>query len=215
MFAFLRDLKAHNRRDWFANNKARYQRDVEAPMLAFIADLGPRLTAISPRVVARPTRVGGSLFRIYRDTRFSEDKSPFKTWASARFPHRDAGREVSAPSFYLHLEPRHSLGGGGVYHPDTASLGRIRERIVAAPREWARVLDAGLSVEGDSLRRVPPGLPPDHRFAADLKRKDHYALTTFSARVVCGRDFLDVYAAACARVAPLVAFLTRSLGLRW
>jgi uncharacterized protein (TIGR02453 family) len=215
LFAFLRELKANNRREWFADNKARFIRDVETPVLEFITDLGPRLAAVNPRFLAKPTRGGGSMFRIYRDTRFSEDKTPFKTWVSARFPHRDAGRDVSAPGFYLHLEPGKSLGGGGVYHPDTASLRRIRERIATVPKEWAAVVRRGLEIDGDTLQRVPAGFPPNHRFVADLKRTDHYVMRTFSARTVSGRDFLDVYTAECERVAPLLAFLTKALGLRW
>src|ERR1051326_3820497 len=86
-FKFLRDLKRHNDRAWFADERERYVRDVEAPMLQFIADFAPRLRTISRAYVADPRRTGGSMFRIYRDTPFSPDKSPFKTWMAARFPH--------------------------------------------------------------------------------------------------------------------------------
>jgi uncharacterized protein (TIGR02453 family) len=213
-FRFLRELKANNRRDWFAANKARYQRDVEAPMQQFILDVGERLRHVSPRFRADPRRVGGSMFRIYRDTRFSADKSPFKTWVAARFAHSAPG-EGSAPAFYLHLEPGDSMGGGGMYHPDPASLLRVRRRIADAPREWRAVLDAGLEVQGDSLKRVPAGFDPAHRFADDLKRKDFYVLTSFGAREVTGPRFLDLYTETCERAAPLMAFLTRALGLRW
>lgn len=215
VFTFLRDLEANNRREWFAEHKARYRREVEDPMLAFITDLGPRLARISPRLLAKPTRVGGSMFRIYRDTRFSEDKSPFKTWVSARFSHADAGRDVSAPGFYVHIEPGNSLGGGGMYHTDTASLRRIRERIATAPAEWRAVLRHGLEIQGDTLRRVPVGFPAGHPHAADLKRKDHYVLVPFTAGEICAPGFLDRYVAECERIAPLLAFLTRAVGLRW
>ncbi len=215
LFRFLRDLKANNRRDWFVGEKERYRRDVEAPMLQFIADLGPHLKRLSPRLRAIPTRVGGSMFRIYRDTRFSEDKSPFKTWVSARFTPeapRDAG---SVPAFYLHLEPGGSIGGGGIYHPDPPALRRIRERIATAPAEWRAVRRRKLDIEGESLQRVPAGFSPTHPLAADLKRKDHYVLRGLAAREVYARDFLETYAAECERVAPLVAFLSRALGVPW
>ena len=215
LFGFLRDLKANNRREWFAANRDRYLQTAEGPLLRFIGDLGPRLKQISPRFVADPRRSGGSMFRIYRDTRFSEDKSPFKTWISARFTHDGRRGEFHVPSFYLHLEPGDCAGGGGIYHPDPLALRRIRDRIVAAPKDWQAVLGHGLEIEGDTLTRVPSGFDPAHRFAADLKRKDHYALTTFTAREVSSTDFLDLYVAACERVAPLVAFLTKALGLRW
>jgi len=213
-FAFLRELKVHNRREWFAANKERYQRDVEAPMQQFISDFASRLRHISPRFLADPRRVGGSMFRIYRDTRFSADKTPFKTWVSARFQH-DARDQPSVPGFYLHLEPGDSMGGGGLYHPDPASLLRVRERIAGAPKEWQAVLARGLEVHGDTLKRVPAGFDASHRFAEDLKRKDHYVMTSFTAREVTGPAFLDRFTATCEEAAPLVAFLTRALGLRW
>jgi uncharacterized protein (TIGR02453 family) len=215
LFRFLRELKTNNRREWFAEHRNRYQRDVEGPLLQFIADLAPRLKRISPRFVADPRRTGGSMFRVYRDTRFSEDKSPFKTWVSARFTHDGRRGEFHVPGFYLHLEPGDCLGGGGIHHPDPPTLRRIRDRIVAAPREWDAVLNAGLAIDGDTLARVPSGFDPAHRFAADLKRKDHYTLLSFGAREVCSKDFLGIYTQACERTAPLVAFLTKALGLRW
>lgn len=213
-FRFLRELKANNRREWFAANKSRYQRDVEAPMQQFILDFSDRLRHISPRFRADPRRVGGSMFRIYRDTRFSADKSPFKTWVAARFAHGALGLP-SVPGFYLHLEPGDSMGGGGMYHPDPAALLRVRQRIAAAPREWRAVVRTGPEIQGETLKRVPPGFDPSHPFADDLKRKDHYVLTSFTAREVTGPRFLDLYTETCERTAPLVAFLTRALGLRW
>jgi len=215
IFSFLRDLKANNKREWFAAHKERYVRDVETPLLQFIADFGPQLKRISPRFVADPRRTGGSMFRIYRDTRFSEDKSPFKTWVSARFTHDGRRGEFHVPSFYLHLEPGDCMGGGGIYHPDPATLRRIRERIAGSPREWEAVLKHRLEVDGEALQRVPLGFDAAHRFANDLKRKDHYVLAAFSAQEVCSKNFLETYTAACARAAPLVAFLTKALGLRW
>lgn len=214
LFAFLRELKANNDREWFADNKDRYRRDVEAPMLQFIDDFSARLRRISRHFVADPRRTGGSMFRIYRDTRFSEDKSPFKTHAAARFQHEARGHE-SLPGFYLHLAPGDSLGGGGIYHPDNATLRRIRHRIAEAPKEWRAVLRTGLEIEGDTLKRVPAGFDPDHRFEEDLRRKDHYVMESFTAKVVTSTGFLDRYTDTCERVAPLVAFLTRALGLRW
>lgn len=214
LFSFFRDLKAHNTREWFADNKARFARDVEAPLQQFITDLAPRLRRVSPRFRADPRRVGGSMFRLHRDTRFSHDKTPYKTAVAARFVH-DAKDRESVPGFYLHLSPGRSVGGGGIYHPDPKSLHRIRETIAGAPKDWRDVGRLDLGVEGESLKRVPVGFDKDHPLAEDLKRKDHYAMATFSARQVTASDFLDAYVAECERVAPLVRFLTRALGLRW
>src|SRR5438046_6848292 len=103
-FTFLRELKTHNDRDWFAANKARYLATVQGPALRFIADFAPRLAKITQRLVADPRPVGGSLMRIYRDTRFSKDKAPLKTNVGIQFRH-EAGKDVHAPGIYLHLEP--------------------------------------------------------------------------------------------------------------
>src|SRR4051812_13621269 len=105
-FTFLRALKGHNTREWFADHRARYVADVEAPMLQFIADFAPRLRTISRAYVVDPRRSGGSMFRIYRDTRFASDKSPFKTWAAARFAHEARKQVENVPAFYLHLQPK-------------------------------------------------------------------------------------------------------------
>ncbi len=209
-FAFLQDLKAHNTREWFADNKARYVADVEAPALAFITAFAPKLKGISPRFVARPTRMGGSLFRIHRDTRFSPDKTPFKTHVAMRFPHDGKGLE-RAPSFYLHLAPGECLGGGGLYHTDMPALRKIRQRINDEPREWQVVRDSGFEIHGEQLKRVPPPYPAAHALGDDLRRKDYYAIDTFTAEDAMAPDFVDRYASECARIAPLVRFLCGAL----
>jgi uncharacterized protein (TIGR02453 family) len=158
LFKFLRDLKRHNNREWFEKNKPRYVAEVETPMLAFIEALGERLPVLCPGYVANPRRAGGSMFRIYRDTRFSADKTPYKTWLGARFTHRKATRDMHAPAFYLHLAVDESYGGGGLYHADTPTLTRIRQRIVAQPKAWGAVLKSGVELEGDTLKRPPPGV---------------------------------------------------------
>jgi uncharacterized protein (TIGR02453 family) len=214
-FEFLRALKLNNNREWFLANKERFLAAVEGPMLRFIGDFGERLRKMRGSFVADRRRVGGSLFRIYRDTRFSKDKTPFKPAAGARFPHRTRGRGKSVPGFYLHLEPGLCVGGGGIYHPDAGALRRIRNRIVSEPREWERVLRAGMTISGDRLKRAPAGYDPEHRFVEDLKRKDWYSMTTFTEREVLAPDFLDTYVEACAAARPLVQFLTTALGLRW
>src|SRR5918992_6326144 len=103
LFAFLRELAANNDREWFAANKTRYVADVQEPALAFIEDVGVRLPEVSGHFVADARTVGGSLFRIYRDTRFSKDKTPYKTHVGIQLRH-ESGKDVHAPGFYLHLE---------------------------------------------------------------------------------------------------------------
>jgi uncharacterized protein (TIGR02453 family) len=213
-FAFLKALKANNNREWFAEHKAQFERDVEAPARAFITDFAPHLKAISPRFIADARRVGGSMYRIHRDTRFSPDKTPFKTHIGLRFRH-DVKEAESRPIFYLHLQPGESFGGGGIWHPDPVTLRKVRAHINDAPKEWKKVLDAKLEIGGDSLKRVPVGFPADHPFAEDLKRKDHVVMTTFTAKEMASPKFVTQFADVCADVAPLMKFLTSAMGLKW
>ena len=115
-FEFLRDIAVHNDRDWFNANKQRYHDDVRDPLLRFVEGFAPRLAKINKNMLADPRPVGGSLFRIYRDTRFAKDKSPYKTHAGITFRHVD-GRDVHGPIFYLHLEPGSVFAAAGLWHP--------------------------------------------------------------------------------------------------
>jgi uncharacterized protein (TIGR02453 family) len=213
-FDFLRDLKRHNDRDWFAANRDRYTNHVEAPMLQFIADFAPRLKAISPAYVADKRRMGGSMFRIHRDTRFSPDKSPFKTWTAARFPHEARRKIGGVPAFYLHLGIDERFGGGGVYHIDMPQLTRVRRHIVESPEEWAAVRER-VEIHGEQLKRAPAGFSAAHEHIDDLKRQNLYTLTEFTNAEVAADDFMDRFTASCEQAAPLVEFQTKALGLRW
>lgn len=212
-FAFLRDLKRHNDRAWFAAHKDRYVADVEAPMLRFIADVGARLPSVARGYVADPRRSGGSMTRIYRDTRFAADKSPYKTWVAAHFRHRAAGKGLTGPGFYFHLGPAERWAGGGIYHPEMPVLTRIRGRIATDAKAWRAVRKMPLEIEGDRLTRAPAGFDPAHPFVEDLKHKDFYAGIELSERDVTSPRFLDTYLDACRAVAPLVEFLAGALGL--
>src|SRR4051794_11111881 len=135
LFDFLRDLAKHNDRAWFNANKARYEGHVLEPALAFIEDFGYRLESISPHFRADTRKTGGSLFRIYRDTRFAKDKTPYKTNTGMHFRHK-AAKDAHAPGFYLHLAPGQVFGGGGIWHPDTKTATKIRQAIVDDPERW-------------------------------------------------------------------------------
>jgi uncharacterized protein (TIGR02453 family) len=215
LFKFLRDLQRHNDREWFAANRERYAADVEGPMLQFIGDFAPRLRTISPAYVADRRRMGGSMFRIYRDTRFAADKSPFKTNVAARFQHEMRKKVDGVPAFYLSLAPDGCEGGGGVYHTAMPVLTTLRRHMVDQPQRWQAVLDSGIAIEGEQLKRAPAGFDAAPRFVEDLKRKDLYSLVEFSERDVVAPGFLDRYVECCERVAPLIEFQTKALGLRW
>jgi uncharacterized protein (TIGR02453 family) len=217
LFRFLRDLEANNDRAWFQANKARYERDVKEPALQFISDFGPKLRKISPHFNADPRPVGGSLFRIHRDTRFSKDKSPYKTHTGLHFRHESAANAY-APGFYLHLEPGSVFVGLGVWHPDSATTKMIRDAIVADPAAWTRLRGrkgfAGrFELQGDSLKRPPRGFDPEHRHIEDLKRKDFIGVAKLTQKEVCSPDFLHRFAGRCEEGAPLVRFICGAVDL--
>ena len=216
LFRFLKDMKAHNDREWFSENKARYEAEARDAMLRFIAEFSGPLSSISKHFIADPRPSGGSMFRIYRDTRFSKDKSPYKTHLAAHFPHRtvNAGG-VHGPGFYLHLEPSGSFAGGGLWHPDAESLLKVRQAIATKPAAWKALRKSGLEIEGEALMRVPQGFASTHPFAEDLKLKDFYTTSSFTNAQVVAPDFLDQVAGACRSAAPLVAFLCKALDLPW
>ena len=134
-FKYLRDIKTNNERTWFHENKPRFEDEIKNPALKFILDFGQPLMKISPHFRADPRPVGGSLFRIYRDVRFSRDKRPYKIHAGLHFRH-EAGKSAHTPGFYLHLEPGSSFVGVGIWRPDSATLKMIRQAIVDDPDAW-------------------------------------------------------------------------------
>jgi uncharacterized protein (TIGR02453 family) len=219
LFAFLRELKVHNEREWFLANKERFEAEVRQPMLAFIMAFADPLQRLNEHYLADPRPSGGSMFRIFRDARFSKDKSPYKTNVGAQFRHRECSKDVHAPGFYLHLEPGGCFISAGLWHPDPDSLRKVRERIVSHGKEWqamAKTLaKAGLEVQGDSLKRVPQGFDPQHPLAEALKLKDFYTGAAITQKEVCAPDFLDQFTAACRQNLPLMAFLTKALDLPW
>ena len=127
LFGFLRELAENNDREWFQANRDRYREQVQEPLVAFIAAFSEPLSELAPRFVADPRPSGGSMFRIHRDVRFSKDKRPYKTHASAQFRHR-RGRDVHAPGFYLHLEPGNVFAGAGMWRPSRAGAARLGSR---------------------------------------------------------------------------------------
>jgi len=218
-FAFLRELQVNNNRQWFLENKGRYQSAVRDPMLEFIADFGPRLRTISRQYVADPRPIGGSMFRIYRDVRFSSSKSPYKTNAGANF-HHAAAKDVHAPGFYLHLAPGEVFVASGVWKPDSETRAKIREAIIARPQAWMRAksseaFKANCVVSGDRFRRIPIGCDSNHPLVEDLKLKDFLAMTTLSEEDAYSSEFIDRFQRACETAAPFVRFLTTALDLPW
>ena len=153
LFEFLSDLKANNDRTWFAENKQRYLESVRDPMLEFISEFAIPLAKISPHFRADSRPNGGSLFRIHRDTRFSKDKSPYKTNVGAHFRH-ESFKDAYAPGFYLHLEPGACFAGLGIWRPDSKSLGGIRRLIAESPQEWTDIPPADRGHQAQGFHRL-------------------------------------------------------------
>jgi uncharacterized protein (TIGR02453 family) len=210
-FSFLRELKRNNDRAWFNANKQRYEESVKEPFLRFIEDVGPPLRKVSRNLVADPRPVGGSLFRIYRDVRFSKDKSPYKTHVGAHFP---LGKGMAAPGYYLHLEPGECFVAGGMWMPEPAVLQSIRERIAERPADWKKAR-GDLDRDEGSLKRPPRGFDPDHPMIEDLKRKSFTASVQLSDAQMKGADLTKTFVRGCERISPLMKFLASSVGAKW
>jgi uncharacterized protein (TIGR02453 family) len=215
--AFLRALAAHNDKTWFDAHKERYEHGLRDPMLALLGRLEPRLKHKSKHLVVDVRPQGGSLSRIYRDTRFSKDKSPYKTELFARIWH-DGGGEGGTPGLFLRVEPGGSFVGAGVWQPDAKSLARIRHAIDDDSAAWLNAkgehtVGGRCRMAGESLKRPPPGFAADHPLIEDLKRKDFaLALDVDDARVIAP-DFDDEVMACVTRLWPFLRFVTEALGL--
>ncbi len=215
IFRFLEELADNNNRPWFQENKPRYERDVLEPSLAFIRAFAPRLRKLSRFFTAEDRRVGGSLMRVYRDTRFAKDKTPYKTNVGIQFRH-EMGRDVHAPGFYVHIAPDECFLGVGTWRPDRAALGLIRQAIVERPDRWRRATRGKrfrdcFELAGDSLKRPPRDFPADHPLVEDLKRTDVIGLCALAERDVLGALFLDNVATSFTAARPLMRFLCEAL----
>ena len=210
-FQFLKELAKNNDREWFAANKPRYEDHVKVPALRFIQDFGPTLEKISPHFHAGPR----SLFRIYRDTRFSKDKRPYKTHTGIQFRH-DRGGDVHAPGFYLHIEPGACFLGLGLWHPDGPTTRKIREAIVDDPAAWKRAAHrrqfiGSFALSGEELTRAPRGFDPEHPLIEDLKRKDFIAGKDLPQTFITSGDLPKQLGKAFAAGADLMAFLCKAV----
>ena len=212
---FLTQLTHNNDRDWFNANRQRYETEVREPALAFIEQMAPRLKGISEQFTALAKKSGGSLMRVYRDTRFSKDKTPYKTNIGIQFRHR-LGKDVHAPGFYVHIEPGNCFLGAGIWHPEPKTLARIRDFITDNPTAWQAALahrpfQREFRLSGDSLTRPPRGYNADHPLIGDLKRKDFIALKQFDEDRIESARFLDFTSHSFTNAVPLVRYLCSAI----
>ena len=216
-FSFLGDLAANNERPWFHENKQRYEDDLKEPALQFIEDFGPRLATISSHFEANARAVGGSLFRINRDTRFGADKTPYKTNSDLHFRHERA-KDAHAPGFYLHLEPRRSFMGVGLWRPETAVAYEIRHFVADNRERWTAATAAPafanqFAFGGDSLIRPPTGFDADDPLIDDLKRKDFIAVTSLTQKQITASGFIDHFEQLCIDGSAYMHFLCDAVGV--
>jgi len=210
-FRFFKSLVLHNNREWFHEHKEDYERHVREPFLALIGDLAAPLAKISPQYRADTRKVGGSLYRIHRDTRFANDKQPYKGWQGSRFFHVRR-HEIQAPGFYLHIQPGECFVGGGMWHPEAPVLKNLREFIADNPDSWKRATQSKgfrerYSFWGESLVRPPRGYDPNHELIEDLKRKNFAAGQEFDEALACSAELLPFIVDNFKRLAPMVDYL--------
>jgi uncharacterized protein (TIGR02453 family) len=214
--SFLRSLKRNNDREWFRRRKPAYERHVREPMIELLAMLKRDLPAFAPELISDP-RI--CLYRIYRDTRFSDDKTPLKTHVAAHFPSRRFGRQGGA-GLYIEIAPAWVWIGGGLYMPSTSDLQAIREHIEATHPRLHRLVTAARftrqvgTLEGERLTRVPRGYAKDHPAAHYLQFKQFLAGREYDASFAIERRFYPELLRVFRAVAPVVRFLNAPLEAR-
>jgi uncharacterized protein (TIGR02453 family) len=215
-FAFFRELKANNNRGWFEINKPRFRESVQAPMSEFIASMAPRLNQVSKNFVADPRPNGGSMFRIYRDVRFSKDKRPYKEHAACHFRHA-VGKDAHAPGFYMHFAPDDVFFGGGLWMPPADTLAKVRTAIATESASWKRMVSNKKfasrfdGVDGESLSRPPRGFDASHPLIEDIKRKSFFAMHEGSVILATSPKLVDEVAETFVAASPLMKFLCDAL----
>jgi uncharacterized protein (TIGR02453 family) len=210
---FLRALKRNNDREWFKARKDDYEAHVRGPMIAFIEQLAEDARPFAPDMVFSPR---DSIFRIYRDTRFSEDKTPLKTHIAASFPPRSLPRKEGA-GLYVQVSIEGAWAGGGIYGPEKLELLRIREHLASNHQRFRSIVESPRfkkqlgALQGERLQRVPRGFAVDHPAAEYLKFKQLYAGRDFTIAETTGPKFYSSLLAVFKDMMPLVAFLNEPL----
>ena len=210
---FLRQLKRNNKRSWFAEHKSEYEDFVKMPMQCCIAALREPMARLAPEIEVNPRK---NIFRIYRDTRFSKDKTPYKTHVAALFHLR--GRWEESAGYYVHIEPGNVYVGGGVYAPNAQQIKKIRSAIIEQSNEFLSIVESGKfkkhfhKLEGEKLQRAPLGYASDHPMIEWLKHKSFYTGVTWKEETCLSRTFVDRVVGVYKELLPLVRFLNEAVG---
>lgn len=213
-YEFLAGLIHNNERPWFEAHKADYETHVVAPAMALITELDEVVRGISKRYRGIPKKIGGSLMRIYRDTRFSRDKTPYKTNVGIQLRHEAAG-DVHAPGYYIHLSLEETFVGVGTWHPEPDDLKAIRQRIAAKSREYSEALASAAAQNmkpvGESVKRMPTDFDAAHPLADEIKRKDFLVSTDLSPELYLEPGLVGVLKAKFEAATPYMRFLCAAL----
>jgi uncharacterized protein (TIGR02453 family) len=211
---FLKKLKRNNNRTWFENHKNEYEEFLKLPMQSFIFALQPHFAAFAPEFELSPKR---SIFRIYRDIRFSNDKTPYKTHIAAHFVLRGKEKGFVGSGYYFHIEPGEVFIGGGIYMPDSDQLKGIRKGIVQHPDEFLSILKDRKfrkrfgKLEGNKLQRIPKGYDESDPMAEWLKLKQFFVGVSLPESSCHKASLVKSIAAISKDAAPLVKFLNRAV----
>jgi uncharacterized protein (TIGR02453 family) len=206
---FLHELKQNNNREWFAAQKERYERNVKEPMLTLLDTLATRLRAVDPEITLDPKK---AMYRIYRDVRFSADKSPYKVWLAAAFTYHGFDRKHDA-AFYFHIMPEEIGVGGGLYAPQGDRLKNIRRAIDADASALRDILASSLftryfgALEGEELKRVPMGFDKEHPDADLLRKKQFLCWRILPVSLVTEAALADRLQEHFVAMAPFVRWL--------
>ena len=210
---FLRAIKRNNDREWFRERKPDYEKHVRGPMVEIIEQLALDLPRFAPELVASPKV---SMYRVYRDTRFSSDKSPLKSHVAAVFPHRELTKHGGA-GLYFHVDPHHVLVGGGIYSPEPRQLYRLREHVAGNAGRLRAIVESPVfrrsfgEIRGAKLQRVPRGFAKDHPAAEYLKLKQYLAGSEHPVSFATGPRFYSSLIRLFERLAPFIRFLNEPL----
>ncbi len=210
--AFLTKLKRNNNRPWFQKHREEYEQLVRFPMQCLIASLAPAMAEIAPEFMFDP---GKSIFRIYRDVRFSGNKAPYKTNIAASFDMRGKKSPTETPGLYLGVEPGEIFIGGGLYMPDTSQLKAIRQAVAQRSEEFLAIVEVARfkkrfgSVMGERLQRAPLGYPKDHPMIGYLRYKQWYAGVETGHEQCFRPAFLKTVTAVFADAMPFIRWLVR------
>lgn len=219
-FKFLRALARNNDKTWFNEHKQQYEDHVRQPFLRLLTDLQPDLAQISEHFRSDPKTVGGSLFRIYRDARFSNDKSPYKPWQGARLFH-ERRKQVAAPSFYVHLQPGQCFVGAGLWHPEPPTQRQVRQFIFDNPGSWKAAAHAPKFRKrfefesSEVLSRPPRGFPADFEMIEDLKHRNFVFSRHIEDADMTGPRLRQHLAADLVALGPFVDYLCAALDLEF